>query len=261
MNLSKQKQVFGSYAKDYQKYRRYYNTKLYKLLSSIIKKQFASKELSILDVGCGTGKSTVPLLKIGNRNKIFGVDPDTRMLKEAKVQTKKEHLPISYVEGNVESLPFKKESFDVLTVGTAFHWFATKKTLKEIQRVLKKNGLVFVYWSMERKDNPPTIGRELYKKFVWKAVPQKLRDIKHIKKLFMNSNLSSVKTTTIPFESKYTVEQYVGGLKTSSMYALMSTSQKKGFSESMFKAFKKEVRGKYYKIKSEMLVCYGFKKA
>ena len=261
MNLSKQKQVFGSYAKDYQKYRRYYKPALYKILSAVSKKQFKNKELSVLDVGCGTGKSTEPLLKISRKTKIFGVDPDARMLKEARLHAEQSHLPIKYTKGSAESLPFEKESFDVITVGTAFHWFATKKTLKEMQRVLKKDGLIFVYWSMERKDNPPTIGRELYKKFVWKAVPQKLRDIKYIEKLFDDSGLSSVKTASILFESKYTVEEYVGGLKTSSMYAVMSETQRKGFCEAMFKAFKKEVRGKYYRIKSEMMICYGFKKS
>jgi len=261
MNITKQKQVFGSYAKDYQKYRNYYKPSLYKLLSSVSKKQFKNKELSILDVGCGTGKSTEPLLKITKKTRVFGVDPDPRMLKEACLHAKQVHLPITYMEGSGESLPFEKESFDIITVGTAFHWFATKKALKEMQRVLKKNGLIFVYWSMERKDNPPTIGRELYKKFVWKAVPQKLRDITYIKKLFVESGLFSVETALVPFESKYTAEQYVGGLKTSSMYAVMSPAQRKGFCRGMFEAFKKEVKGKYYRIKSEMMVCYGFKKS
>ena len=66
----------------------------------------------ILDIGCGTGKSTEPLIKIFKNAEIVGCDPDAAMLAEAKASAKKLGLPIEYVEGRAERLPFVDDSFD-----------------------------------------------------------------------------------------------------------------------------------------------------
>ncbi len=86
----------------------------------------------ILDVGCGTGQH----LKYGS----IGIDISLPMLEEARKKGFKK-----IVQGSAEELPFKDESFDsVLCIFTVLNLCDYIKTIKEIYRVLKKNGIAIV---------------------------------------------------------------------------------------------------------------------
>ena len=130
--ISTNKQSFGSVAREYKKYRGSYNTQLYKFIFSLLKKD--QKNVSILDLGCGVGNSTEPLYSMAKKLKlnseIVGCDPDAQMLAQGRTSAKKNKLPISYIVGSAEKLPFKKDQFDFIVSGAAFHWFAKNKTLK-----------------------------------------------------------------------------------------------------------------------------------
>lgn len=91
-----------------------------------------------LDVGCGTGHSTHALLPLAEW--IVGLDPSAAMLR---------HRPGSgapqYVRGVAERLPFQRASFDLVSVGLAFHWFDQSAFLAEAARVLKPESWLLVY--------------------------------------------------------------------------------------------------------------------
>lgn len=257
MNISKHKKTFGNLAKDYTRYRREYTPKVYHKLFSLLPK----KELVILDLACGTGKSTEPLVK--KHTQVFGVDHDERMIKEAKDQARKKKLKISYALGTAEKIPFKSSIFDVVTVGTAFHWFVNKKSILEIKRVLKNDGLLFVYWVLTVKDVPErdSVPSSFYQKYKWEKVPRELRDLKYIKKFFKDNGLHRVNTFRIPFTYKDTVEDQVGLMKTASAYEILSPEIKKQFVKELT-AIRKERLGKrkYFIFEEEIQICFGFKK-
>ncbi len=125
---------FGQMVKEYENARRPYGQAAIKYLKKLIK----TKNPLILDLGCGTGISSRQLITIG---KIIGCDPDPIMIKAAK-RHKSPH-PIKYVLGKAEKLPFNDSRFDAVTAFAAFHWFANKKALAEIKRVLKPKGVFF----------------------------------------------------------------------------------------------------------------------
>ena len=78
----------------------------------------------VLDVGCGTGLSTL----LFNCRK-FGIDPTFELLQQAK-----KRMPV--VQGNGEQLPFKSNSFDIVICLTALHNFADpQRGLLEMKRV------------------------------------------------------------------------------------------------------------------------------
>ncbi len=91
-----------------------------------------------LDVGCGTGASTRPLTRLTRR--AVGLDSSLAMLSHAH---RSPHA--SYVGGRAEELPFRNDSFDLLTVSLAFHWLDRKRFLSEALRVLGRTGLLVVY--------------------------------------------------------------------------------------------------------------------
>jgi SAM-dependent methyltransferase len=91
-----------------------------------------------LDVGCGTGQSTLALLTIAER--VIGVDASEEMLGHAHQDS-----GLTYIRAFAEELPFDNQSIDLLTVGLAYHWFEQARFLKQVTRVLKPNGWLALY--------------------------------------------------------------------------------------------------------------------
>jgi ubiquinone/menaquinone biosynthesis C-methylase UbiE len=260
--ISTNKQSFGQVAKDYKKYRGSYNSALFKKIISLA--AMRNKEISILDLGCGVGNSTEPLYKAAKKLKItiniVGCDPDIYMLKEAASSARRLKLPITYVCSSAEKMPFEDHAFDLIISGAAFHWFANKKALNEIKRVLKKDGVYVAFWVLQVKNNKPAIGQELYKAYKWKGIPGKLRDLEYIKTLFKKSDFKNVGVDTVPFLEKKTLGEELGNLRTNSTYALLSVGDKKEFMKGMRTEYKKVLgKNKTHTLFQEINICYGYK--
>jgi ubiquinone/menaquinone biosynthesis C-methylase UbiE len=256
--MIKRSESFGTVAKEYQKYRTSYDLRTYKLLVSLL--GGAKKEYKILDIGCGTGKSTEPLVKFFKKAEIIGCDPDKAMLAEAAANAKRLKLPIKYFEGRAEKLPFENDYFDAVIAGTAFHWFGTKKAIIEISRILGKSGLFFVFWNRTIKNDGVVDWLKIRQKFNWKTLGKKLTSNSgRLKKLFQQSGLKNVKIERMPFVETQSAEKFLGRLKTSSSYILLSEEKKKKFAGEIGEAFKKSKK-KQIVIQKEIFICYGFKR-
>ncbi len=116
----------------------------------------------LLDVGCGQG---VFLKHAVKRNiSCFGIDLSKRALESAR----KDSFGIYFVEGSGENLPWSNNFFNCVTIfGALEHFLNPEKGVKEIARVLKKDGIVlvvvpnedFIYWLVTGKE--PNVGMEL----------------------------------------------------------------------------------------------------
>jgi len=91
-----------------------------------------------LDVGCGTGQSTVALLEVADE--IVGLDSSPEMLLHSM-----RHERICFVEAPAEQMPFADASFGLMTVALAFHWFDQKQFIHEAQRLLQPGGWLVIY--------------------------------------------------------------------------------------------------------------------
>jgi len=101
---------------------------------------------TILDVATGTADFAIEALKL-NPDKIVGVDISEGMLDEAKKKIKEQKLEnkIELKTADSENLPFTDNSFDAITVGFGVRNFENlEKGLKEMYRVLSKNGVVVI---------------------------------------------------------------------------------------------------------------------
>jgi ubiquinone/menaquinone biosynthesis C-methylase UbiE len=95
--------------------------------------------LSILDVGCGTGGF---ISKYRGPHSIVGLDCSPIALNFCKARGLKD-----LTLGHVQSLPFKNESFDVVICSSVLYhqWVDdVKKALSECYRVLKKKGILLL---------------------------------------------------------------------------------------------------------------------
>ncbi|MDT4967136.1 MAG: hypothetical protein QOJ64_1873 [Acidobacteriota bacterium] len=91
-----------------------------------------------LDVGCGTGLSTVALSAIAKR--VIGVDSAMEMISLAT-----RNDAIDYVVASAHSLPVTSAGFDLMTLSQAFHWLDRDVFLEEARRVLRPGGSLVVY--------------------------------------------------------------------------------------------------------------------
>jgi len=118
-------------------------------------KQFLSKEddfvkkilfdgCSILDVGCGYGRTIEIIHKIPSE--IVGIDNSKRMVRDAKLNLKKcKNVKILFMDAFDIKL---KQKFDfVLCLMQTFGNFSSNKlkSLKEMKRVLKKDGKMVIH--------------------------------------------------------------------------------------------------------------------
>lgn len=92
----------------------------------------------VLDAGCGQGNLALEVQKLAGegRVEIIGVDLSLEMLELARSKT-----PFQFVLGDIESLPFADESFDIVICSETLHHFPNiEKASIELARVLKNNG-------------------------------------------------------------------------------------------------------------------------
>jgi ubiquinone/menaquinone biosynthesis C-methylase UbiE len=104
----------------------------------------------VLDVGCGTGQSTIALAAIGHS--IIGIDPSAEMLAHAP-----RHSRIEYVQSSAENIPLSSDQFDIITAAQAFHWFNQEVFLGEANRLLRTRGWLMIYtswFSCEMRESP-----------------------------------------------------------------------------------------------------------
>ena len=256
MKIDQHKNQFGNQAENYTKYRRPYDSDVHELLFSV----FPSDSGRILDIACGTGKSTEPLVREGFE--VSGVDINPLMIEEAKKQASLKGVDIHYAVAEAENLPFEDEYFDAVTVGTAFHWFVNERAMKEIKRVLKSDGILFVFWTLTTKEMPErdSISSEIFKSFNWEKVPVELRDLEHISAFFKEQGMQNVSTARLPFTHNDTVEEQVGLMKTASSYEVLSNENKERFIDAVRNDLTEKLGNRpYFTYEEEIQVCYGFK--
>lgn len=91
-----------------------------------------------LDVGCGTGLSTIALKAIARQ--VVGVDASAEMIAFAPQDAR-----IKYLVATAENLPFGARRFDLLTMSQVFHWLEKAAFFAEARRVLCAHGRLIIY--------------------------------------------------------------------------------------------------------------------
>jgi len=93
------------------------------------------KDISILDIGCGTGFS-LEFLKEKDYKRLIGIEPAKEMLKIAK------NKKFACYFGGFLDIPkeIKKQKFDLIISVSALQWILTNKQEMEIKNSIKKIG-------------------------------------------------------------------------------------------------------------------------
>lgn len=100
------------------------------------------KEINILDIAAGTGDLTKELAAL-KPDMLYACDISENMLQILKEKVKSDKVNI--IKADAEHLPFKDETFNIVTIGFGVRNFENPgKALNEIYRVLQKNGVLVI---------------------------------------------------------------------------------------------------------------------
>lgn len=104
------------------------------------------KGKTCLDAGCGGGRYVVAMAKL-EAKKVIGIDINYKGLQDAQKRIRENKITnASLKHGSVLDIPFPRNSFDfVCCNGVLHHTFDPDKGLSELVRVLRPNGLLFIY--------------------------------------------------------------------------------------------------------------------
>jgi SAM-dependent methyltransferase len=103
----------------------------------------------VLDIGCGTGGSTIEAAQVAHLGAVLGIDLSERMLQTAReIAARRGVTNATFVQGDAQVYPFEPGSFDVAVSRTGSSFFADQvAAFGNIARALRPGGrLALVSW-------------------------------------------------------------------------------------------------------------------
>lgn len=177
------------------------------------------KDGTALDMGCGTGRCTIPLAKSGRR--VIATDISVGMLKKAiKKSAVNGVTNITYFLADAEDLPLKPSLFStVISFGVLHHVNKPATVIEDIKKILRPKG---VFYALENNATPIRWLFDMLMKIskLWneEAGSHPLFNIKEIEVLIRNNGMyPEIKTSTFLPPHLFNVLTYTLAKKTLSV--------------------------------------------
>lgn len=130
---------FGAAASDYATHRAGFPDSLFERLATL---GVGVNGERVADVGAGTGTLGRGFARRGCR--VTAIDPDARMLEQARRLNAEAGVNINDRVGMAEALPFDDGALDIVAAGQCWHWFDPQAAAREFARVTRPGGRVVV---------------------------------------------------------------------------------------------------------------------
>ncbi len=124
---------FDTQSAEYAKSRPRYPAKFYKFLVNQLESHDA-----LWDCACGNGQVAIDLAE--HFNQVYATD-----ISETQMKNAFKHPKINYSVSPSEKTAFENDFFDAICVAQAVHWFQLEEFFKEVDRVLKPNGILAIF--------------------------------------------------------------------------------------------------------------------
>ena len=100
----------------------------------------------VVDLGCGNGRDVNVFSDLGFN--ASGIDYSEEEIKNAK----KEFLNLKFEVKNIENTTFKDESIGALFIINVIHYLNKEKAIKEMWRILKPKGYLYIHFNISIVD-------------------------------------------------------------------------------------------------------------
>ncbi|MDX6568055.1 MAG: hypothetical protein QOH15_633 [Gaiellales bacterium] len=160
----------------------------------------------VIDLGCGTGLSSRPLIERGAT--LIGIEPDPEMLARAEAALGDR---ARFQLARAEQLPLADHSIDLVVAAQAAHWFEEPEAGDEILRVLRPGGYVAYIWKYPTPETPYTyLVDEIATRLTGKSLlAGAMYGIGTVSQL-LRPGLEAYSRVTFEQPIAYTVERYIG---------------------------------------------------
>jgi SAM-dependent methyltransferase len=143
------REIYGPIAELYDELRPGYPDQLF---TDIVRLAGTPRDGTILEIGCGPGKATVGLARLGRR--IVSVDPVPEMLAVARRNCS--GFPnVEFIEGRFEDVPIADGSIDLVIAVQSFHWVEPETGCRKAGTVLRQGGSLVLVWTDEAREDTP----------------------------------------------------------------------------------------------------------
>jgi ubiquinone/menaquinone biosynthesis C-methylase UbiE len=166
----------------------------------VLKIAALKENINFLDIGCGTGRAVGKAAQMANyKGTFYGIDLSAKMIDKAKENFNNPDI-FHFIKANSNEIPLDDNTFDVIICTYSFHHYLYPgKVMKEIYRLLKTGGKVYVldpaadFWLIKIID-------KIYKLFEPEHV--KLYSSKEFEKLMINAGLKYLGFNTLEKHQK-----------------------------------------------------------
>lgn len=134
---------FGASVDDYARFRAGFPDSFFDRLASY---DIGASREYVVDLGTGTGSLARGFVLRGCS--VIGIDPDERLLQQARQLDETASVSIDYRTGTAENIPLADNCADLVTAGQCWHWFDGPKAAAEIARIIRpRRYVVIAYFS------------------------------------------------------------------------------------------------------------------
>lgn len=164
------------------------------------------KNLTVIDVGSGTGFTTQGITKYITPQQITCIDQSPHQMHKAKL--KSDLKGCTFIIGDAENIPFEKNTFDrYISAGSIEYWPDPQKGIQEAMRVIKPGGTALMIGPLQPANK---LGRFIAN--TWMLFPKEIEYVNWYK----NAGFQDIKIKYIKpqwFKSKHEYGIAIAGVK------------------------------------------------
>jgi SAM-dependent methyltransferase len=193
---------------------------------ALIKRLVVDQPVTVLDVGCGTGKAA--RLFVDRGLEVLGLEPDPRMAAVAR------RHGLAVEEGTFEAWDSRGRTFDLLTCAQAWHWVEPVAGSRKAAQVVRAGGRIGLFWNVGR---PPehvrkpvdavyaSLAPSLVEQSIVLGLGQEERAGLAAETLTASGKWADVRVETFPWERSYSTAEWLDQIQTHSDHRVLPPEQ------------------------------------
>jgi SAM-dependent methyltransferase len=231
------KHVFKDIISDYAIARPGYPVELFK---DIVNYSMLKKDARILEIGSGPGQATDYFVK--NQYSITGLEIGEKQV-QYLLEKYSEYHNFNSICSSFEEYNGLKEIYDLIFSATAFHWIKPEVGYPKAYNLLKKNGVMAVFWHLSSIIEPKTEMLNEIRNIYRKLAPEfddyiSLDEAEDLHKLRIseiqtNNLFDSPVSKIYRWEDEYTTERYLRLINSFSNFHDINNVKRKAILESV----------------------------